>query len=218
MKDSSSTRENGFTIIELTLALAYVAFIMTFIVVVLVQVMNIYNKGIAMRQIDQTGRQLSADVADQTRFNGMVNLSALSADRLCVGGVSYIWNLTDQSGNFPSNTPANTYSGTTTNFGLVRVVDPTQSYCQASSGNYPSPPRGSQQVTELVSTNVAILKFTAAVSSNGLLSIDVVLSTSGQNVAQYINNNWTCASHGDNSPNQFCAVGEFNNIIYQRGN
>lgn len=48
----------GFTLIELMLAMAFISFLLLFMVAAILQVTRLYVKGSAIRQINQTGRQL----------------------------------------------------------------------------------------------------------------------------------------------------------------
>lgn len=200
-------REAGFTLVELTLAMAFLAFIMVFVVVVLLQIMNIYNKGIAMTQINQTGRQLSDDITSSIRFAQPSTVTYLSAsNRLCTGDVSYIWNVNGGT--------TNSFGDTTNALGVVRVKDSTSDYCNNTSLK---PNLADAKVTVLAGPSVSVLGFTVS-KSPSFVKIVSVLSTSGNNKPVLNGGNWTClGSGGGSGSNPYCAFATFDNTIYMRG-
>lgn len=213
------TRKNrsadGFTLTELMLAMAFIAFIMLFVVVVLIQSMGIYNKGLALKQINQAGRQIGEDVSRQMRFTNAnaLKASAVSQGRLCVGAVSYIWNKDDTTVNKLDNGRAPR---------MIRVLDPSQKYC-----NQPTLAiTFDNTVTELVGSQVVVRDVSVSVGSRtpSLVSINMVLSTGGtgnsvKNFGTATVPDWQCAdASGNRAPtNQFCAYGSFSNTVYMRG-
>ncbi len=221
-KPAKSLRKNdaGFTLIELLLAMTFVAFIMLFVVLVLIQTMAIYNKGMAMRQINEAGRQIGEDVTRQMRYT---NASALQyspeAQRLCVGTVTYVWNLGDvDSSNI--STAKNKFATPDDGRALkmVRVSDPTQKYC----ANTNLPIELDQSVTTLAGTQVIVQQVSVDTHdadvkpTPGLVDINMVFTTTGDNKPQLIDGHWQCFFEG--KTNQFCAFGEFTNTVYMRGN
>jgi prepilin-type N-terminal cleavage/methylation domain-containing protein len=66
---TDNTRSKGFTLIELLLAMAFIAFLLLFMVAAILQVTKLYVKGVAIRQINQTGRQLMEEVGSTLRNN-----------------------------------------------------------------------------------------------------------------------------------------------------
>jgi type II secretory pathway pseudopilin PulG len=62
------TREEGFTIVELMLAMALLAFIVVFTLTVLMQLVTTYNRGLTLTQINQATRELDNDIAKGFQF------------------------------------------------------------------------------------------------------------------------------------------------------
>lgn len=128
--------KSGFTIIELTLAMSFVAVLLLIITTTTLQVANIYNKGVTIKQINQSGRYLSDEVVrvvnSATPFDltsdHLVNTS--SGGRLCTGDYSFIWNYGDAL-NIINNTQTNKYTNpnTSTAIKFVKVYDPNSDYC-----------------------------------------------------------------------------------------
>lgn len=199
-------KNKGFTLLELTLAMSFLAFVMIFVVVVLMQIMNIYNKGIAMTQINQTGRQLADDLNTSVRFASSDTVSFQpDSKRLCTGQVSYIWNAgTDTVNTFSDNT----------RISVVRVKDTSSNYCSDTSlkPNITDP-----NVSVLAGAGVSVLEFTVTKTSN-LVRIVSVLSTSGVNKpVQNDDGKWTCVGSGGAGSNPYCSFTKFDNIVYMRG-
>ena len=199
-------KSKGFTLLELTFAMSFLAFVMVFVVVVLMQIMNIYNKGVAMTQINQTGRQLADDLNTSVRFasSAAVDFQA-DSKRLCTGQVSYIWN----SG---ADAAINTFSDGSA-LGIVRVKDPSSNYCSDTSLK---PSAIDTNVSVLAGPSVSVLEFTVTKTSDTVRVVSV-LSTSGVNKPIQTDGKWTCLGSGGSGSNPYCSFTRFDNTIYMRG-
>lgn len=97
MKYSSSKQsaQQGFTIIELLLALAVFSFVLVFITTAFLQIFRTYNRGIARKEVNQSARLLLEDITSKMRTvvsPVQIDTSQLNRGRLCVGSYSYVWN------------------------------------------------------------------------------------------------------------------------------
>lgn len=90
---SQNNTQRGFTVIELTLAMAFLAFILLFTTTTLVQMMRTYNKGITIKQINQAGRTITEDLARSLGSGESADIitTYLPQGRLCVGNAVYMW-------------------------------------------------------------------------------------------------------------------------------
>lgn len=186
-KSINGNDESGFTLIELTVSMFFVAFIVTILATSLTNIMQTYNKGVWLSQINQAGRQLSRDISNQVRYSGVLSTesrNAISAQRLCVGGISYIWNLQSQ---VDTSTTKNSFGGEAHSnksaLRLVRVNDPDGKYCQKTGGKYPAVKRD-KNVRNLLGQGVSIEEFKVEQGVNGhyefpILSIYAVIGTKG---------------------------------------
>ena len=195
-------KQRGFTLIELLLAMTFIAFMLLFTVAVILQVTRLYVKGSAIRQIDQTGRQLVGDVGKSLR-TGVNPVSAPDEQRLCVGGVSYVWNV--------NGSVINQYVGEpngTTQLRFVSVQDPLGGLCADTNSRVDK-----NKAIDLVGPEITPLKF-EIIQRGRLWDIVIVLSTSGDNVAQSSGSvlGFSCAPD-----NPFCALGDFETSVYSRG-
>lgn len=98
-------RQAGFTLIELLLAAAFFAFILMFATAAFIQVNRSYNKGITVKRVHESTRQIVQDIARTIQSaplnvsGGSVQVSGsggLGPNYVCVSDeVRYIWNELD---------------------------------------------------------------------------------------------------------------------------
>lgn len=194
--------QSGFTLIELLLAMTFIAFLLIFTVAAILQVTRLYIKGSAIRQIDQTGRQLIDDVSTTLRTGADPNDQGVLHNRLCVGGTSYVWNVDGSIVN-----ANNVYSDSSATLRFVSVQDPHGDLCRS-----PSLKVTKSTAVDLIGPEITPLSF--SVTQHGSLwDISVVLSTTGENKADpVVGGGFACKVR-----NQFCAFGNFETSTYSRG-
>lgn len=197
------TKQQGFTLVELTTAMAFVSFVLLFVVFSIFQVMGNYNKGIAVKNINQTARTIVEEMSRFVRTTDAeaINTTEVGNGRVCLGGVSYIWNAKD--------TTANKYTDGAT-VSMVRVEDAAGALCAPAGGPYPAidPARA----TTLISGQIWVQDIQMSVSANQkLVSISVKLSTSGNN--QPTGPGDTCEG---GRAGEFCAVSNFSTTVSTR--
>lgn len=215
-------RENGFTLIELSLAMTFLAFIMLFIVTLIMQMIGIYNKSIALSQMNNSGQQIMTDM-NTMRFGGNLQVSG---NRLCVNGATYVWSL---RGNTPATADANIGRSS-----LIRISssDPNSVsgiYCSA-----PSTTLSTTNMTVLISSGILLQQFNPSITGD-LLNLKMTVSTGNSNApyvisskkaadstnndktTQFSANLITCLND-KNKLNNYCAYADYNFSIYRRGN
>lgn len=97
---------NGFTIVETTMAIAFVSILMIAIVILAMKAGSMSVKGDTNKAVNQTGRDISdsirrdflgAGMNDITMINEATSVSGGGeydrSGRVCVGEVAYVWNL-----------------------------------------------------------------------------------------------------------------------------
>lgn len=188
----------GFTIVEMLLALSGVAFLLLFVVFAIMHVTGLYTKGIALRQINQTGREVTDELARAIRYGGTV-VAPDASNRLCVGGKAYIWNNSGETTNkYADDSPVN----------FVRSDD--TSYCADTSKKID--PDASTVLIGGVAT-VQQLVISRSDSVTPLYSIRLVVSTSGDNAPSLTGTDeYQC----DTQFGQYCAFGQFETVVYAR--
>jgi hypothetical protein len=211
-----TNKQSGFTLVELTLSVAFIGFLVLFTVVATLQVMRTYNKGLAVKEINQTSRTIVEELSRAiksstfTTVNTTPNDETPSKSRICVGGVSYVWNLAGANLNKYASTgnPAVTF---------VRVEDPGGSLCSQSSGFYPNVDES--KATKLLSGRVWVqsLKVTKNSTTN-LATITMQLSTSDDPSSPLLESlpdgGVRCKGQAGD---QFCAVATLTTTVAMRG-
>jgi type II secretory pathway pseudopilin PulG len=211
----------GFTLVEMLLALSFVTFVLVFATTTVIQVMRTYNKGLAVKEINQTAR---ATVEDMSRIIKMSSPSSIvtspltddpttSKGRVCFGGISYVWNFTNATLNqYTDNSAVN----------FARVNDPGSSLCVLTAGNYPKVDK--TKATELLSDNVWVQQLTINPGvNNTFYDIFLQLSTVDDPTNPALVSSWSnpipeqrvlCRGGGQG---QFCAVANFSTSVNAQG-
>ena len=89
-----ANQTNGFTIIELMIALTFIAFLLIFIVIMTMRITQMYSKGMTLKSINQSSRtiveQMARDISASTQPETK-NVDG-AATILCTSGATYLWN------------------------------------------------------------------------------------------------------------------------------
>lgn len=205
-----NNRQKGFTIVELLISMVFLTFILVFTATVMVQIMRTYNKGLAVKEIDQNGRAMVEEISRNVRLVQAANASstdplaytaATDEGRLCVGQTSYVWNQPNANDNkFDNDAPVD----------IVKISDPTAQYCRDTSTLIPR-----SEAIQLSDGRVRIPELSAQRSGDGrLLDIKAVFSTNNQDAPVLEDGRYTCDV--SNFFGSFCAVGEFESTVYLR--
>lgn len=110
MSQPVNMSRRGFTIIELMLAMSFVAMLLLAIAMTTMQIGSIYNKGVTLKSVNQVGRDISDElqrtIAGVAPFDETTRyIQQVGGGRLCLGTYSYVWNygsaLADTTGTIP---------------------------------------------------------------------------------------------------------------------
>ena len=239
-------RRYGFTLVELMLAMAFVSVLLLAIATIAIQAGKLYNRGLTLKSINQSGREISDSLrrdflqANAGKISGNANsavvmVQAGGADRsgrLCLGDYSYVWNVPKAvSGEVKAGAGIITevggpHSGRPINF--ARVIDPDGMLCQKNetTGAYMSTV-ATDKVTHLLkpagSNDVVLaihqMKAARVAGDSGadsLYRLEFVLGTSQLEAVNTANG--TCKPPADNSENlDFCAINSFEMIVRTNG-
>jgi len=197
---SVSTQE-GFTIIELILATAFIAFILIFMLTTMISVMSNYNKGLAVKQINQTARTVSDEMSRllQGTNASAINTSRIANGRVCMGGVSYVWNIRNNTTNqYTSGTPVK----------FARVNDAGGALCGSTL-----PAVNPANASEMLSSQIWVQQLDVAVSSN-LKLVDITISLSTASPNQPTGNDPLLGAICDGGKDsQYCAIATFRTTV-----
>lgn len=203
----------GFTIIELLMAMAFLTFMLVFVVAATVQLFRIYNKGGVIKQLNQSGRTMLEELSRSYRTQTLSTFYVdTAAQRACSAQSAYIWNTVADS---PAPNAKNNYSlpDDSTPLRLIRVASPSLAtkVCTKVAGKYPSIDK--KDGTELLSEQIGVQTLTFSKSvDNKLLNVSLKLSTTDDNRPTFVDGSELVCNPG--SAGQFCAQAEFETLIY----
>lgn len=237
----SSDKQSGFTLIEVSTALIFVGFIIFILAATTVNIVRSYNKGIWLAQINQAGQQMNSDIGDKARYSPAAKVDTINR-RMCINGVSYLWN-TQKDIDSPGNNRY--FDGTPgTPIRLARIDDPNGEYCNKPTKR-PELPSVNPNVHILLGRGATIQEFKVEEQKAGapLLTISVVVSTEGANRPYKVtldksgkykedmtNGTWQCGdlidSNNNNmfdnnevftpAKNQYCSFAKYTFTVYER--
>lgn len=142
-------RTSGFTLIELVLAMTFVSVLLLTIAMTLIQMGNVYNRGMTLKEVNQSARDVSDSLRRSVQAAGALEIQPGGGDtlqyvtmvdskntvvsgRLCLGNSSYIWNTaTAIETNHPNRARFLTSSGAVsdTEINFVQIPDTGRIYC-----------------------------------------------------------------------------------------
>ncbi len=225
-------RQAGFTIIELTLAMAFIALLLLGIATLTLQIGSVYNRGLTLRAVNESGQLISSDI--ERTLNGARPTATFFAEdsatpggatggRLCSNNVVYAWNYAKAlKAKRDSGTPVlNTFTDSTEEIRLIRFHG-SDIFCKPlAPGVVQYPAIDSTSITRLLGTgdnNLAITKFTIDRDGTGEIGQPVafdsdqrlyqVAITVGTGEDVVIQGN-SCQNSGSRLDNEYCAVNEF---------
>lgn len=237
----SSDKQNGFTLIEVSTALIFVGFIIFILAATTVNIVRSYNKGIWLAQINQAGQQMNSDIGDKARYSPAATVKAKER-RMCINGVSYLWNTQKDIDDDPGDNRY--FDGPGTPIRLARIDDPNGEYCNKPTKR-PELPSVNPNVHILLGRGATIQEFKVEEQKAGapLLTISVVVSTEGANRPYKVtldksgkykedmtNGTWQCGdlidSNNNNmfdnnevftpAKNQYCSFAKYTFTVYER--
>jgi prepilin-type N-terminal cleavage/methylation domain-containing protein len=230
-------KKQGFTLIELMLAMTFIAVLLVAIAATTIQISNIYTKGITLREVNQAGRavsdELQRNIASSTPFDvtPKVDTSPATATskyvkmdgggRLCLGNYTYAWNF-GSALNGGAGAPAiyNQYIGDATPVRFVKVSDASGALCAALDQKIDK-----NAAVEMLSSgdrDLVMHSFTITKTSDdpntgqAIYGISMLIGTNDK--AQLLTNNTSCKPPADGAGNEgYCSVNQFD-IIARAGN
>lgn len=227
--------KQGFTLIELMLAMTFISILLLSITMVGIQAGRMYSRGVVLRDVNQAGR----DISDMFRRDflqanaGKINITGLrvpnnenwATGRLCLGAHSYVWNNPKYLDD-PSLLGTNRLFKVDGNpINLVRVVDADGGLCKRDgSGRYPETvdmAKSSNLLRPISSGdgsigihNVTLEKITSDSSREALYRLTFTLGTSKMSEIR----NSSCKAPDEAESNfEFCAINKFEMIVRTNG-
>jgi len=137
----TGNRRAGFTLIELMLAMTFISLLLIAIAMAVIQMTGTYNRGLALKEVNQTTRSVSETLRETAAQSDLVRVSsdyiattAGGNGRLCLGTYSYIWNTVRAFRGDLNADPIKFEGDASRKLQLVRVPDPSKIYCSQPTG------------------------------------------------------------------------------------
>lgn len=227
----TQVKSGGFTIIELMLSMTFLSMLMLVIALTTIQISNIYNKGVTLREVDQAGRSVSASlqrsIAAAVPFNVTPSVSAPSSSqyivrgdggRLCLGNYTYAWTYGPNITNGTQSLNKYQVGGGAVRF--AKIADPGAGLCKGNPG-----PIDATKASELLTSGDRDLvvqsfdiKQTASepLTGEALYAISMIIGTSDE--TQLLADKSACKPpSGIAGADNYCSVNRFD-IIAHAGN
>ncbi|MEI7689634.1 MAG: prepilin-type N-terminal cleavage/methylation domain-containing protein [Candidatus Saccharibacteria bacterium] len=220
------TNKKGFTLIELMLAMGFVSALLLVIAMTVIQIGNIYNRGITLKAANESGRSIASELQRSINSSPIFSLDDnyvaqdLIGGRLCTGQYSYVWNYAEAI-NRGDVGEMNVYDGSTDQIRFIKVIDQSSKYCKNDVSGLPEISKS--DATELLNVgdqSMSIHDF--YISSNAydgktnqrIYNIRFLIGTSDMATI----NDGTCKPPSEaGSDLTYCAINEFN-ITARAGN
>lgn len=229
----SRTSNHGFTLVELMLAMGFVSALLLAIAMTVIQIGNIYNRGITFKNANQVGgsiaNELQRGIANVNSFdvtpNGPNYIQKVESGRLCTGRYSYVWNYGRYIKSPGSNYIKYTSPDANTKIYFAKVSDPNSLVCTKVGTVYPDIVRST--AIELINAgqyDLAVHEFditsypdTMSDNTTGqqLYSIEFTMGTNDQ--LAFNAGTTDCSVSGTNANPTYCSVNKFN-ILARAGN
>lgn len=231
----------GFTLIELMLAMTFISILLIAIVMTVIQISTIYNRGLTLKEVNQAGRSLTSElkrtIALSSAFSVTTGDSAnkfIDTDwgggrrsgRLCLGKYSYIWNNGETLNYSKTHTDSsNKYSSGPDTIRFIKVPDAKGAYC-VSPATGAINPDGAVELLQVGDLELAIHSFvitnqaeaTDTKTRQGLYYISFVIGTNDTAAIMPNGTSTVCRPPSDNGSDlTYCSVNQFD-IVARTGN
>lgn len=232
----SHDNKRGFTLIELMLAMTFIAILLVAIAMTSIQISKIYNKGITLREVNQAGRAISDDIqrsiASSVPFDVTPKKDASPATerskyvvrdgggRLCLGRYTYAWNYgASVAGVSGAPTVFNEYEDNSI-VRFAKVSDPSGDLCTNPAARIIRE-NATEMLTsgdrDLVVHDLTVTSNTAdPITGQAIYAISLVIGTNDNE--QLETNDRSCKAPADGvGQENYCSVNQFD-IIARAGN
>lgn len=216
MKTTRPSRQSGFTIIELSISMAMLSVLMLIVIFSILNIIGVYNKGITLKRVNQSGRTIAAEVQSDLRsavptnvVSKKINLSGtFVTTAVCTGTDSYMWNVWAENGNTTSR-----FADTNELITMIKINDPGGEYCKPP---YPLPEKSNSKV---LLGDELVIRTPVEVNSRGkgnIFQFEFTISTpDGNNDIIYDSSGR--GSCGGGKESEFCALNTFVVTSYAKG-
>ena len=203
----NKNRQNGFTIVELMFAMTFLSVLLIIAMMSSLSIMRTYSKGLALKQVNQSGRSISSEVQRSLQSSQPpLNEASVQNGRLCLGAYSFVWT---QGGEDP------VVYDDGERVGFAKVSDPSGNMCAESPPDIPrerSIELLAAQELATIAIQSADLSRAATYSGQYLYNFTFTIGTDDETLLT--DDRETCQVDSDQ---QYCALNRFQVTATTRG-
>ena len=225
--------KKGFTLIELMLAMSFISVLLLAIAMTVIQISNIYNRGLTLKEVNQAGRSLTTELQRSIAVGSSFPIDYPAPDskyvkqtwggRLCLGQYSYIWNYGKTLTGSPAAGFSNVYDASSSEkIRFIKVPDATGNYCSAKASAIN--PSGAVELLNVGDRDLALHSFSisndpSASDSKTRQSLYYISFVIGTNDQAALDANQAACKPPDvlTSDLNYCSVNQFD-IVARTGN
>lgn len=217
MSRTHMSRDAGFTITELSLAMTMLSVLMMIILLSILNITSVYNKGITLKRVNQSGAAISHELQSSLRTSSLGNVRAIPQQlnvtttvhtRVCTGVYSFVWSV------YGDGDDAIERFSNGNEISFIKVRDPGSQQCE------PSPPQIDQDdpdVSVLLGDGLVVRPPTNVTISDdqSLIRVEYSISTpEGEDIIYDATGRASCQGGSDDD---FCALNTFLVTSYAKG-
>lgn len=229
-------RRQGFTLVELTLVMAFTSILLLAILFITIQSGKLYAKGVTNKNVNQVSRELvdtfrrdfESVSANKVQTPPPAGQEGRQVGRVCTGTVSYVWNTAGLLNDVAASGTKKMMSDTTTGATAIvfqRVADPGSKLCQVdTNGELPMAIEGMDSKELLSNSGRDLAAYAFSVTKidgtdrQGLYRFHMILGTNDPGTTETSANGYQCLPPSNNAANfDYCTVIEFDAIIRAGG-
>lgn len=170
--------QKGFTIIELLIATTVVSVILLMVSIMMVNMGNLYYKGISQAHAQDTVRDVTDEIAQHLKLSGAVPHTNLSLDGqtaiTCIGDTSYMYTVGRQIGSGPTQSRHVLWRDT-----VAPGVCPTPPNNILNSASWPTAP-ATAAGTELIGPRSRLSDFSIGTTTPYLVTVAIAVGDDDQ--------------------------------------
>jgi len=205
--------QSGFTLVELTLSMAFIALLLLGIAMLTLQISSIYNKGLTLRAVNESGQLIASDMQrtlNSSRPADVISVGDATGGRLCANNTVYAWNYAGRLTN-----GFNRFDAPGREVRMIRFIG-DEGFCQVqpSGPTYKDIPSTAETLTELLKAGDNTLAMHSLSVSQTDVKDDDTQRTYSISFLIGSNDTAVLASNGCEAPasrtdDEYCAINEF---------
>lgn len=198
--------QRGFTLIELMFAMTFLTILLIVALISSVNVMRTYNKGLVLKQVNQSGRAIGSEVQRSLKAaEPPIETVTVGEGRMCLGSYSYVWSIGGGEPYLYDNGQQ---------VGFAKVSDSTRSMCNETRPTVPA--NASVELLEQDNSQVAIqnAELVPSGEAGGLYLYTFTFTIGTDDESLLTDERDACRTNGDQD---FCALNRFSVVANARG-